>query len=607
MILESTLATGTDPDVADLIPARMLNEVVYCPRLFFLEHVQGEWDDSADTIHGKRVHKRVDARATALPESDALPAEGKLHARSVTVSAPSEGIIAKTDLIVAEGGQVVPVDYKRGSAPDVKWVPGGVWPADRVQVGAQAMALRESGYRCDQAVVYYAATKTRVTVALTDEVIGEVRQAVRDARRIVTLRESPPPLDASPKCPRCSLVAICLPDETNALRRGWLKDEELPDEPPEEPIRETTPATGETPGEIGPVEAPERVRQRPVVRPLITPRDERLPLYVQAQGARIGKRADCLEVHTKDGETTSVRLRDTSHVAVFGAVQLTHAALNELCERDIGVSLFSYGGWHYGQVSGFSGKSVLLRITQFQAAQDPALRLSLSRIFIATKILNCRTIVRRNAQEPSLRVLLQLKQLAGQALSIESEESLLGIEGTAARLYFEEYGKLLRPRTATGGEFDWNGRNRRPPRDPVNAMLSLGYALLVKDVRIALCAAGFDPMVGFFHKPRHGRPGLALDLMEEFRPLVVDSTVLTAINTEALQAGDFIRAAGGVALTDTGRRAFLSAYERRMDQEITHPLFGYQVTYRRVLEIQARLLARTLTGEIAAYPGFRTR
>src|SRR5438105_1975851 len=129
-------------EAPELIPARMLNEVVYCPRLFYLEYVLGEWDDNADTVHGKRVHKRVDARSDALPESGALPPEGKLHARSVTVSSAQEGLIAKTDLIEAEGGVVVPVDYKRGSAPDVVRAPHGVWPADRVQIGAQAIALR---------------------------------------------------------------------------------------------------------------------------------------------------------------------------------------------------------------------------------------------------------------------------------------------------------------------------------------------------------------------------------------------------------------------------------------------------------------------------------
>src|SRR5471032_286910 len=155
--------------------------------------------------------------------------------------------------------------------------------------------------------------------------------------------------------------------------------------------------------------------------------------------------------------------------------------------------------------------------------------------------------------------------------------------------------------------FEMDGRNRRPPRDPVNAMLSLGYSLLAKDLTVACYAVGFDPYVGFYHQPRFGRPALALDLMEPFRALIVDSAVLTAVNTGMVTARDFVRAGGAVALTAGGRKAFFRAYEMRMDALVTHPLFEYRVSYRRLLEIQSRLLARVLEGEIGEYPVFTTR
>jgi CRISP-associated protein Cas1 len=138
-------------------------------------------------------------------------------------------------------------------------------------------------------------------------------------------------------------------------------------------------------------------------------------------------------------------------------------------------------------------------------------------------------------------------------------------------------------------------------------MLSMGYSLLVKDLVIAAMAVGFDPYLGFYHQPRYGRPALALDVMEEFRPLIVDSLVLSAINNGELRAGDFIRRGGACAFTQPGRAKFLRAYERRVDEEITHPIFGYRLSYRRTLEVQLRLLARYLTGEIAEYPPFVTR
>jgi CRISPR-associated protein Cas1 len=215
--------------------------------------------------------------------------------------------------------------------------------------------------------------------------------------------------------------------------------------------------------------------------------------------------------------------------------------------------------------------------------------------------------LRRNGREKAQRVLDQLKRLADDALEAPSLETLLGIEGAAGRFYFESFPDMLAPIADDLGAFAFEKRNRRPPRDPVNALLSFGYSLLLRECQAALVKVGFDPNVGFLHQPRPGRPGLALDLMEEFRPLIADSTVLAAVNTGAVQAGDFVRAAGSVALSDPGRRAFLAGFERRMGQEITHPIFDYRISYRRVLEVQARLLARVVVGELAEYPRFLTR
>lgn len=578
-----------------LVPARMLNELTYCPRLFYLEHVAGEWDDNADTLQGNRVHRRVDARATALPGPDELPADCR-PARSVSISSRDEGITAKCDLVEADDGAVVPVDYKRGAAPDPERVPEGAWPADRVQVGAQALCLRAEGYTVTEAVLYYAESRRRVRVPVTDALVADVRAAVSEARRVRRLPVAPPPLVASPKCPRCSLVGICLPDEVTALQRAEEPGGELPDAA----VIDAATADAD--------EAEARPR-KDGVRRLLPARDDKVPLYVQAHGATVGRDGDCLRVRLKDGTTSTARLRELSQVNVLGNVTLTAPALQELCQRGIDVALFSFGGWHYGAVGGFPEKNVLLRIAQHAWAADPARSLSVARRFVCGKILNGRTLLRRNADGDIDETLGRLKGLALQAERCDAVESLLGIEGTAARIYFAAYASLLAPRSGDGGAaaFDFDGRNRRPPRDPVNALLSFGYALLAKDCRVALKTVGFDPMVGMFHRPRHGRPALALDLMEEFRPLIVDSTVLTAVNTEVVRGGDFVRAAGGCALDDNGRKAFIAAYERRMDTEVTHPIFGYTVSYRRVLEVQARLLARTVLGELERYPSFRTR
>lgn len=207
-----------------------------------------------------------------------------------------------------------------------------------------------------------------------------------------------------------------------------------------------------------------------------------------------------------------------------------------------------------------------------------------------------------------------LKCMMDDAQRADSIETLLGVEGNAARVYFEHFAgmiKLDEPGEANPAAadfaFDFEGRNRRPPRDPVNALLSLAYSVLAKDLTIISHAVGFDPYLGFFHQPRFGRASLALDLMEPFRPLIADSAVLSAINNRMVGRRDFVRAGRSVALTPEGRKAFFRAYEQRMDALATHPLFGYRVNYRRILEIQARLLARVLTGELLTYPVFVTR
>ena len=563
---EVSIARGRVPD---LVPARMLNEHAYCPRLAYLEWVQGEWADSADTVDGRWQHRNVDRETGGLPEPDKL-GDAAFHARSLSLSAPGIGLVAKIDLVEADGDLVTPIDYKRGKAPDIA---EEVYEPERVQLCAQALILEENGYKVERGIIYFVASRQRVEVAIDDRLRARTRELLADLRASGTRTEPPPPLVDSPKCPRCSLVGICLPDEINLLRAD---EADVP------------------------------------VRRLVPARDDALPLYVQTAGTKVGRRGDELHIQTRDGEKTTARLGDTSQVVLFGNVQISTQALQELCERGITTCFLSTGGWFYGLARGMDHKNVELRRRQFALAADPARCLTMARRFVMAKIRNCRTIIRRNGDAVTPGVVDRLRDLAASTGNVESLESLLGVEGTAARMYFGEYGRLVKPPGKDAAAppqmaFDFDGRNRRPPRDPVNALLSLGYALLSKDVTIKLLAVGFDPYLGFYHQPRYGRPALALDIMEEFRPLIVDSMVLTAINTGVVQPSDFVRRAGAVALSSAGRARFLGAYERRMDEEITHPLFGYRVSYRRILEVQIRLLARHLGGELAEYPAFLTR
>ena len=203
-------------------------------------------------------------------------------------------------------------------------------------------------------------------------------------------------------------------------------------------------------------------------------------------------------------------------------------------------------------------------------------------------------------------MLADLRRLAKKAPRAKDFGVLLGVEGAAAARYFQSFAGMLK-QDAEGGGFDIQGRNRRPPTDPVNALLSFGYAMLTRTWVVALSSVGLDPYRGFYHQPRYGRPALALDMMEPFRPLIVDSAVVTALNNGEVQPADFVRTPVGVNLTGAGRKRFIATFERRLAQEVTHPLFGYRVEYRRLLQIQARLLGRFLLSEIAEYPNFVTR
>ncbi|OFV93140.1 MAG: CRISPR-associated endonuclease Cas4/Cas1 [Acidobacteria bacterium RIFCSPLOWO2_02_FULL_64_15] len=576
----------------DYLPARMLNEFVYCPRLFFYEWVENVFAHSADTVEGALRHEKLETRADAMPAADA--GAERIHSRSVNLSSDTHRLIAVIDLVEGEGGTVAPVDYKRGAPRDGAEGPEA-WPADRAQICAQALILRDNGYRCDEAIVYYNQTKQRVRVSIDEGLVTSTLDALTQARATGERGEIPPPLVDSPKCPRCSLVSICLPDETAAAMS--LQDPESE----QLLLFEDTGAEHSHPLD--------RADDSDVeLRRLVPARDDLRPLYVTGHGLSIGKSGDVLQVRERKSLVQEVRLNEVSQVNVFGNVSLTSAAIQGLCWAEKPIAHFSTGGWFYGLTQGLALKNVFLRRDQFACAENAEFCLHVAREIVATKIRNQRTLLQRNHIEPPARALALLKQSAQAAGEVASLESLLGVEGTAARVYFEQYAGMLKAEDEDQvPTFDFAGRNRRPPRDPVNALLSLAYSLLARDLTMICHAIGFDPFIGFYHQPRFGRPALALDLMEGFRPLVADSAVLTAINGRMVAPSDFIQVGPAISLNASGRKALIRAYEQRMDTLVTHPLFGYRVSYRRVLEIQARLLARVVTGELPRYPGFETR
>ena len=334
-------------------------------------------------------------------------------------------------------------------------------------------------------------------------------------------------------------------------------------------------------------------------------------LYLSDQYSIVRKDGDCLLVEPpKNGragaaQKARVPLTKVEDVVVLGNITLTAGAVRALMEQGVDVSFLSRGGRFLGRLSAGFTKNSQLRIAQFRAHLDDEARLEVARRFVTGKLSNMRAMLTRYRRRRGLEELdgpiRAIRRATREAEGAPTLGVLLGQEGTASAAYFDGFKLLLK------GGWRFPGRHRRPPTDPVNALLSYGYTVLTGRAAAILQAVGFDPYVGFLHGPHYGRPALALDLVEEFRALVVDSTVLTCINTAALKPEDLEEEAGSWRLTRQAKAVFLARLEARLDEELTHPVFGYKVPYRRCMELQARLLGKWLTGEIPYYPPLTVR
>lgn len=375
---DAPLPPAPEPELSEL-SARMLNEFIYCPRLFYYEYVDGIFVHNADTLGGARVHRRVDggtgrlppAAASAEPTPPAVepaaprPADESevaqlaaaeqaarergeiIHSRSVWLSSTRLNLNAKLDLVesreasTADGRRsTVPVDYKKG-APREGEDANEIWDADRMQLGVQMLILRDNGYECTEGVIYYQATRQRVRLAWTRELADWIESTAARARACAATRAIPPPLRHSPKCVRCSLAGVCLPDET-----VLLTESHVPDGQPssgEDNGHAPFPAVGSSDDRADGPRPPAPLP--PVgVRPLLAARDDRRALYLNTPGLWVGVKSERLVVRDKDKESEEVRLRDVNHLALFGNIQLSTQAVQQLCELEIPVTYFSMGG-----------------------------------------------------------------------------------------------------------------------------------------------------------------------------------------------------------------------------------------------------------------------
>lgn len=549
--------------VPDLLPIRRLHNFVYCPRLFYLQWVEGVFVHNEDTVNGSFIHKRVD-------EPDRVQKEGFTefggNLRSLHLSSEALGLTGIIDLLELEEQELRVVDYKKGQPLRNEVGDWEVKPNDAIQLAAYALLLREHGVDVSKASVYYAGIRRHIEVELTAELQRQCLDAIRQAKDLAAKNVCPPPLCQSSRCLACSAYPVCLPFESRywAVCHGDKKDMPL--------------------------------------RPPMPPDDAGEVLVVQNPQATVGVRQGEIVVKLDGVQVARHPIHQLQAVYLYGAVQVSAQALSLLMEESVPVSYFSPSGRFIGMAHGLPMSGVDARIGQCRMWENPQKRLCIAAEIIRAKIHNQRVILMRNGSPPS-DVLAQLVQLRDACPEQISLASLRGIEGSAAALYFSYFSTMLK----AGMGFDFCERNRRPPKDPVNALLSLAYSVLSKELTGVAYSVGLDPFLGFFHSPRYGRPALSLDMMEEFRPLIADSAVLTLINRGEITPDDFVETTRGVMLKDSGRRQFWRAWVRRLDTEITHPTFGYRMSYRRMLDVQMRQFWRYCRGDIARFYGFTTR
>jgi len=336
-------------------------------------------------------------------------------------------------------------------------------------------------------------------------------------------------------------------------------------------------------------------------------------LFVTTQGAYLSKEGETVAVNVEKEVRLRVPIHTIGGIVCFGQVSCSPYLMGFCAENDVGISFLSEHGRFLARVQGPVSGNVLLRREQYRKADDHNVSVEVAKAVLTGKVANCRSVLQRALRDHGEKIEVDKVELAVKRLtdcldSIRTEQSLdvvRGFEGDAARIYFGVFDHLI---TVQKEFFFFHERSRRPPLDNVNCLLSFLYTLVMHDVRSALEAVGLDPAVGFLHRDRPGRPGLALDLMEEFRPFLAERITLSLINLRQVQDKGFKKAdSGGVLMDDETRKEVLVAYQNRKQEEMMHPFIDEKVTIGLLFHVQALLMARYLRGDIDGYPPFILR
>ncbi|MGO8752716.1 MAG: type I-MYXAN CRISPR-associated endonuclease Cas1 [Thermoguttaceae bacterium] len=539
-----------------------LHALLYCERLFYLEEVEEIRVADAAVYAGRRLHVEVAAPDDETPEQ-----------RSLDVSSDRWGLFGKVDAVRRRDGVWVAIEHKRGRCRRDEDGHPQAWPSDRIQAVAYAVLLEEGlAEPIPQARIRYHADGVTAFVEIDDAARRDLETAVQRARELRRNVQRPPVAENENLCPRCSLAPVCLPEEER------LAEEE--DAAEHEPPR------------------------------LFPSRREEQTLHIVSPRAHLGRSGAALLL-TNEDEKQKIPVEQLDSVVIHGYGQVSTQAIHLCAQHGVAVQWFTMGG-KFAAGTACSPGRVQQRLRQYTGLADPAMRLDLARRLVAAKIdTQRRYVLRASRAQVAYRAwcrprLVQMLAVLGDVPKAESAASLLGLEGIAARAYFECLRVLVD--AAVPEELRPDGRNRRPPRDRFNCLLSFGYALLQSLIHRTILAVGLEPALGFYHQPRTAAPPLVLDLMEPFRTLLWDIPLIGSLNRGQWNVtDDFSVTPGQVWLSDPGRRKAIELFEQRLTESYRHPHTGQSLSYARIVELETRLLEKEWTGCPGLFARMRLR
>jgi len=538
-----TLAKPT----SDTLRVSALHALAYCPRLFYLEEVEELYTQDAAVFAGRRLHTELEKQEDEEWEELFLESE-------------ELGLRGRLDALRTRDGQTIPYEHKRGRAHRDENKQPQAWESDRLQILAYACLLESAqSIQIKEGRIRYHADNVLVHIPLDDAGRATVREAIEKARSLRQSTHRPPVTDNERLCTRCSLAPVCLPEEARlAHDREW------------QPIR------------------------------LFPEDDERQVIHVLEPGTCVGRTGEQIKITRRNQPLETVPSRQVGQLVLHSFSQISTQALHFCADQGIGVHFVSGGGRYLGSFDTRNG-SIQRRIRQYTALCLPDTCLELARKLVACRAQGQRKFLMRGkgkakANERLTKAIAQMKAVLKLVPQAKSLESLLGYEGNLAALYFDALPNLISQDAPR--EMVFNARNRRPPKDRFNCLLGFGYALLLKDVMNAILTVGLEPALGFYHQPRSQAAPLALDLMEIFRVPLVDMIIMASVNRNQWDIkADFDIRGQQVWLSETGKRKFVELYENRKQETWKHPATGYSLTYRRLLELEVRLLEKEWMGE----------